>query len=88
MNLIQNEEGEGSVNSVLSALKPGLLSKNFEVAEWTSRVLAKFGFEFANLDLLGTAWDWFTVKNGGLETSILCLKRHPKMDENIVSLMN
>jgi hypothetical protein len=28
------------------------------------------------------------VKNGGLKTSILALKRHPKMDENIVSLMN
>jgi hypothetical protein len=88
LNLIQNEEANGSVHSVMQIFKPGLLSKNYEVADWAARIIAKLGFEFANLDLLGTAWDWFTSKNGGLQTCILCLKRHPTMDENIVSIMN
>jgi len=40
------------------------LSKSFEVAEWTGRVMAKLGYGLADLDLLGTAWEW--LASGGL----------------------
>jgi len=82
------EENQGSVSTVLNAFKPGLFSKDFEVADWTSRVLVKLGYEFANMDLLGSAWDWFSNDNGGIKACILSLKRHPKMNENITSIIN
>ena len=64
IKLIQMEESQGSVRTILQAFKPGLLSKNFEVAEWASRVLAKLGYGLADVDLLGTAWEW--LSSGGL----------------------
>lgn len=33
------------------------------------------------------AYEWFTKEHGGIESVILCLKRHPTIAENVVSFL-
>jgi hypothetical protein len=40
-------------------LKPGLISKNFDVATWSARLFSKLAFEFKENNLLPEAWEWF-----------------------------
>ena len=35
----------------LNALKPGLVSKSFDVAEWAARLFSKLAFEFGDNNL-------------------------------------
>jgi hypothetical protein len=70
----------------LSVLKPGLLSKNLEVVFLTGRVLTKLAFEFIERNLISPAWEWFIMPGGGLESCILCLKKH-EAQEVVVSLL-
>jgi hypothetical protein len=50
----------------LQTIKPGLLSKEEDVALWTCRILAKISFDLANMELLSPAYEWFCRENGGL----------------------
>ena len=45
LTLIIKEEVNGSVSLILSTLRPGLLSRNLEAAQWTCRVFARLGKE-------------------------------------------
>ena len=36
-----------------------LLSKNYEVAEWTSRVYVRLSYDFMEVNLMELAWEWF-----------------------------
>lgn len=53
--LILNESDEGSINFILSALKPGLLSKDTEIVQWAMRVFSKLALEFSENGLLEKA---------------------------------
>ena len=70
----------------LQAIKPGLLSKDEEVALWACRLMAKLFFEFANVELIAPAWEWFCKENGGLFSCILCLKRFNDLKDNIANI--
>lgn len=48
-----------NLHFTLNALKPGLVSKSFDVAEWSARLFSKLAFEFADSNLLMNAWEWF-----------------------------
>lgn len=69
----------------LQVVKPALLSKSEEIAQWGSRILSKIGYELANRDMLPLAYDWFVREAGGLSTTILALSRHPKLNQHVVS---
>ena len=71
----------------LQVLKPALLSKSEEVAQWTCRILSRIANELANKDLLPLAYDWFVKGAGGLETTHLALARHPKLNEHVVGFI-
>ena len=87
LDLIQNDKTMNALIFVQAALKPGFLSKNIEVAQWTCTLFSKFGFEFANRDLLQHAWEWFSSEVGGLNCCILCLKRHYEISDAIISVL-
>ena len=87
VDLIQNDKTMNALVFAQTAIKPGFLSKNFEVAEWTCTLFSKLGFEFANRDLLQHAWEWFSSEVGGLNSCILCLKRHYELSDAIVSVL-
>lgn len=36
---------------------------------------------------LSIAWDWFVGLNGGLRATLLCLKRHPDLSQDIVAFL-
>lgn len=57
------------------------MSKNLEVAQWASRVIAKLAFDFPDYNLLQNGWDWFVGEGQGLHISLLGLKRHPDLKE-------
>ncbi len=68
----------------LQVVKPTLLSKSEEIAQWGCRILSKIAHELANLDMLPLAYDWFVREAGGLATTILALSRHPKLNQHVV----
>ena len=53
--LIFAEEKSGSLNFVLTALKPGILSRDTGVVQWTFRVLSRLILEFSDHNLLNEA---------------------------------
>lgn len=57
LQLIEEEEASGSLNLMLSALRPGFVSKSIEVTVWTCRLFAKLGAEFIENDMQPAAWD-------------------------------
>lgn len=57
MTVVMKEEANGSVNLILSTLRPGFFSKNFETAQWTCRLFARLGADFLERDMLPAAWD-------------------------------
>jgi hypothetical protein len=57
IQLIEREEASGSLNLMLSALRPGFVSKSIEVTVWTCRLFAKLGAEFIEHDMQPAAWD-------------------------------
>ena len=87
LSLILKEESTGSVQTILQTLKPGLLSKHEEVAQWTLRLYSKLVFDFSNLELSPYAWEWFINENGGLFACLVCLKRHQDIGPNVVAAL-
>lgn len=82
------EVDEANMSIIFQSLKPGLLSKNEEVALWSLRIYSKMSYELANMELLPTGYEWFCrVNGGGLHSCVLCLHRHPNIKEVIVSFM-
>ena len=51
-NLVFEEKSSGSVAFVLSALKPGMLSKDFEVVQWTLSLFNRLVLDLTEKDLL------------------------------------
>lgn len=59
-----------------------------EVAQWSARLFSKLAFELSDANLLNTAWEWFIGETGGgLSTALLGLKRHPDLNELVVSIL-
>lgn len=80
MGLIVKEEVNGSVSLILSTLRPGLLSRNLEVCQWTCRVFARLGKDMQEKELLAVAWEvrltqWFSAPSGGIDACIVATTR-------------
>jgi hypothetical protein len=71
----------------MNALKAGVLSKNFEVAEWTAKVIQKLAYNFGESALLDAGWEWFISDIGGINSMILSIKRHPELSSQIVFII-
>lgn len=88
VRLFNEDSSHKSLHFSLGALKPGLVSKSFEVAEWAARLFSKLAFEFGDNILLMHAWEWFVGAEGqGLNMTLLGLKRHPDLKSLIVSTL-
>jgi hypothetical protein len=85
VTLILNEEANGSVNLILSALRPGFFARQISVAQWCCRLFTKLGAEFADNGCLPLAWDWFVKEFGGLDACILSLKKFGPDIRNMVT---
>jgi len=79
LKLFNDDPSRKSMQFALNALKPGLISKSYDVAEWTARLFSKLAFEFGDTNLLMHAWEWFIGDGSGLNTVLLSLKRHPDL---------
>jgi hypothetical protein len=64
-----------------------MVSKNFDVAVWTAKLLSKLALDFSENNLLMNAWEWFVSDNGGLPTCLLGLKRHPDLKDSVVNIL-
>ena len=71
----------------LQIVKPALLSKSEEIAQWGCRILSRIAHELANREMLPLAYDWFVREAGGLATTILALSRHPKLNQHVVGFI-
>ncbi|EAR92754.2 hypothetical protein TTHERM_00322980 (macronuclear) [Tetrahymena thermophila SB210] len=72
---------------IMNALKTGMVCKNDTVAQLACNFIFGFGVEFNKRSLSNKAWDWFVNdNNNGLYTCIKCIKRHPKLNEEIVKI--
>ncbi|KAL4487004.1 hypothetical protein ABPG73_008863 [Tetrahymena malaccensis] len=72
---------------IMNALKTGMVCKNDTVAQLACNFIFGFGVEFNKRNLSNKAWDWFVNdNNNGLYTCIKCIKRHPKLNEEIVKI--
>lgn len=93
MIVVMKEEASGSVNLILSTLRPGFFSKNFETAQWTCRLFARLGADFLERDMLPAAWDvrfmqWFASEGGGIDACITTCKRFgPDIKASAVSVL-
>ena len=68
----------------LQIIKPCLLSKSEEIAQWGCRILTQIAHSLATKEMLPLAYDWFVQESGGLSTTILALTRHPKLNQHVV----
>lgn len=59
IRLFNEDPSHKSMHFSLNALKPGLVAKSFDVAEWSARLFSKLAFEFGDNILLMHAWEWF-----------------------------
>ena len=41
----------------MSALKPGILSKDTDVVQWTFRVISRLALDFSDKNILNKAWN-------------------------------
>jgi hypothetical protein len=64
-----------------------MVSKSYDVAEWAARLFSRLAFEFGDSNLLVHAWEWFVGDGGGLNTTLLSLKRHPDLRSLVVSTL-
>lgn len=88
MRLFNEDPSHQSMQFSLNALKPGLVSKSFEVAEWAARLFSKLAFEFGENIILYHAWEWFVGPEGqGLNMLLLGLKRHPDIKNLTVTTL-
>lgn len=62
---------ESQLEIFLSAVKPGLVSKYQEVAEWVVRIYIKSVEEMRKVELAKLTYEWFT--NQCIMTSFLCI---------------
>jgi hypothetical protein len=58
IDLCRNEDN--NISLLLNVIKPALLSKDEEVADWGLRLLTKIAYELANNDLLFHVFHWTT----------------------------
>lgn len=71
----------------LDCLKPGLISKNVDIAYLAGRCLTKTAYGLIEKNLIASAWDWFVMPNGGLEYLIAMLNIHDYTSEICVALI-
>ena len=74
----------------MNSFKPGLVSKNYEVAKWAAMLLSKISYLIVNnkqKKLLQISWQWFISKYGGLHSCILSLRRHNYIRDKILEIM-
>ncbi|KAL4496244.1 hypothetical protein ABPG72_012981 [Tetrahymena utriculariae] len=87
LQLFLEDPTKKSMHFSMNCLKPGIVSKSFEVATWAARLFSKLALEFSESNLLTVSWDWFVGENGGLNTTLLGLKRHPDMKDLVVQIL-
>ena len=73
--LIYEELEEGSIQFALGALKPGILSKDAEVVQWTLRVLSRLILDLTDKQILNEVWKWYVDENL-TEICVLSMKRN------------
>ncbi|KAL4454999.1 hypothetical protein ABPG74_006381 [Tetrahymena malaccensis] len=81
------EKEESDLFRFLDMIKPGLQSSSEQVALWSTRIISKVAFEVSNTDILPQTYQWFIRENGGLQSCVLCLKRHKVIKMNVVQII-
>lgn len=77
VKLITAEINTDSLSFVMGTLKPGILSKNIEVVQWSFRVISRLVLDFNESGFLPQVWNWFLTENV-LELCVAALQRSGK----------
>ena len=86
--LVAKEENrKHTMEYVHHAVKVGLVSKDFEVAQNACKFFQKLAYEYFSQDLLSHAWEWFVSEQGGLQYCLLCIKRHPEIADHAIGVI-
>ena len=87
---VGQDQGSILVISTLTALQPGVLSHDTQVAQRACQLLATIGNALSLTKHGGLAWDWFTSEGpeSGLLSAISCLKRHLNSKEWVSSFID
>lgn len=64
----------------MNTFKCGLVSKSYEIVEWTLKLLSKLAFDFSSLDLQEKAWEWFiNPESKSLSIILETLSKHSNL---------
>ena len=76
--------------SILSALQPGILSHNADVAKKTCEILAALGAALGRSKLDRVGWRWFvaTGNDSGLLACVACMKRHLDSKQHVAGVID
>lgn len=85
--IAQEEDKKHTMVFVHHGLKAGLVSKDFEVAQIACSFFQQLSYEYLNQDLLSYAWEWFVSDQGGLQYTLMCIKRHPEIAESAIRVI-
>ena len=91
--LILKEEVNGSINLILSTLRPGFLSRSLEAAQWTCRIFSKLAVDFQERNMSKVAWEvrarqWFASEGGGVDACITACRRFgPDVKSSAISVL-
>lgn len=73
---------------VLSALRPGMLSRSQDTAKIVCRLVAALGLELLEGGQGDAAWEWFISRTGALSACVGCLRRHPGAREHVFDALS
>lgn len=74
-----------NVDTLLSLIRAGLVSKSSEVTYWTLFIYSNIISEL-QATMLEDVYAWFVREHGGLIATILSSKRHPQFIDTICNL--
>jgi hypothetical protein len=84
------EQGFTVGYSIFSALQPGILSHNADVAKKTCEILAALGAALGRAKLDRVGWRWFvaTGNDSGLLACVACMKRHLDSKQQVAAVID
>lgn len=81
-NFLLNDTSSTYLSFLLSALKPGLTSKNQVAGAAAASFFLKFAENLPSAELQLQGWEWIVA--GGMQICLMGIRRHP---ENMVILI-
>jgi hypothetical protein len=86
VTMINTDATHTTMHLFLGVIKPGLVSKSYEVAALSVKIFTKMSLLFHEKFLLDWAYEWFVSDDGALQTSVHAIKRHADLKPKIFKM--